>query len=255
MKIITIANSKGGSGKTTTVFNLGCALEKLGNKVVVIDFDPQNGLTNNFKNVEFKQDQIYIADLIALPSRLNVNNAIVWISKNLGLIPAGPNLENISHYIATAKDEANAYKLKNILSQLSNDIDFVLIDSIGSKDDYLVEALCAANEVIIPVNPTSQDFDVLPDFLEAIEKIKDAFHPALEIKSLVFNRVQAQTKAKEIYLGFIKDHPIANKVAKTMIRQATSVGMSGGAGKSIFEYDPKNKAAQDYLNLAKEITK
>ena len=248
MKILAIANSKGGSGKTTTVFNLGYSLARRGFKTVVVDFDPQSSLTKSFKNLEYPQTQLYIEDLVFMPTRLNPNEALVPVEKNLWLIPATLKLGGLEEILSTKEHVTN---LKITLSRII-DVDFVLIDPPGSTDTFMQSALVAADSIMIPIKPTVKDFAVLPDFLACLDKAK-VFNPDLDIKSLVFNQVNVVSKTKDVFREFLSDHPLSKKISKTVIRQSQAAAVSDGFGKSVFDYDKKSPIIKDYGQLTEEV--
>ena len=247
-RVIAIANSKGGSGKTATTFNLGCELARRGEKVLLWDIDPQASLTNCFK-VELPQTQLYTDDILAT-EKLDVTKAPVKIGDNLYLIPATQALGGVEGLLSEGD---NIQRVKRCLDRLAHmEFTYVLLDPPGSTDIFMSAALVAAKEVLIPVRPTDSDFSTMVDFKEAIEKVK-TLNPQIEVKGILFNQVITSSKNQKIYRSFLEEANWSELVCKTSVRMATTVANAPGKGKDVIAFDPKSKAADDYRNLAKEV--
>ncbi len=246
MKVIAVANSKGGSGKTATTFNLGFELARRGEKVLLIDVDPQASLTACFK-IGFEQHQLYSDDILAT-EKLNPNDAPVQVGKNLYLIPATTALGGLEQALMT-----DHLRLKRILKRLETQgFTYVLLDPPGSTDIFMSAALCAAHQVLIPVRPTDTDFTAMIDFKELIENVKP-LNPALEVGGILFNQVITASKNFATYKRFLEEANWQSLVCKSSIRMATPVANAPGTGQDVISFDPKSKAADDYRALATEI--
>jgi chromosome partitioning protein len=253
MKIFTIANSKGGSGKTTTAFNLGHELAALKKRVLMIDFDPQASLTNCFK-IELPQDQIYIDDLVSKGGygKLSINQSILGVKDNLFLVPASGALGN---HEGELKGATGLIKLKEVLKSLNSEsFDVVIIDPPGSSDIFMTMALVSCNEVIIPTRPTDTDITTLTEFLPFIEEHK-ALNPALKISGILLNQTQTSSKNADFYLGKLKSLGVGDIILKSQIRSAIDAANSIAYGKSSSEYKPKSAVSLDYKMFAKEVSK
>ena len=254
MKILVIANSKGGSGKTTTAFNLAHDLSTAGKKVLLVDFDPQSSLTSCFK-VDLPQNQIYIEDLIAKAGygKLSISNAIVSPkdgNENLYLVPSSGGLGNLEGEL---KGPAGLIRLREVLKGLhSLNFDVVVIDPPGSTDVFMSLALMAADEVIIPSRPTDTDINTLTDFIPFIEEHK-ALNTNLNIRGILLNQTQTASKNADFYLKQLKEAGLGDLVMKTKIRSAIDAANSIAYGKSSVEYKPKSAVSLDYKELTKEI--
>ena len=255
MKTLVIANSKGGSGKTTTAFNLAHDLSRAGKKVLLVDFDPQSSLTHCFK-VELAQEQIYIEDLIAKAGygKLSILNAIVSPKEgnpNLYLVPSSGGLGNLEGEL---KGPAGLIRLREVLKGLHNlNIDVVIIDPPGSTDVFMSMALMSADEVIIPSRPTDTDINTLTDFIPFIEEHKP-LNPNLVIRGILLNQTQTASKNTDFYLKQLEESGLGDLILKTKIRSAIDAANSIAYGKSSMEYKPKSAVSQDYKELAREIT-
>ena len=256
MKILVIANTKGGSGKTTTVFNLAHDLSKAGKKVVLIDFDPQASLTNCFK-VDLAQDQIYIEDLVSREGygKLSILNAIVCPKEgndNLMLVPSSGALGKLDGELKNT----GMGRLREVLKGLhSIDIDVVLIDPPGSSDSFMSAALVAADEVIIPSKATDLDINTLTDFVALINEHKEFVNKDLMIRGILLNQTLTASKNADFYLESLEKAGLGGLILKSKIRSTIDAANSIAYGKSATEYKPKSPVSQDYKELAKEISK
>lgn len=254
MKTLVVANSKGGSGKTTTAFNLAHNLAAEGKSVLLIDFDPQASLTSCFK-VELPQTQTYIEDLISKQGfgKLHIRNAIVSPKdslENLFLVPASGALGNLEGEL---KGAAGLVKLREVLKGLQGlPIDIVIIDPPGSTDVFMSIALMAADDVMIPARPTDTDIRTLTDFIPFIEEHK-ALNPNLKLRGILLNQTQNASKNAEFYLDQLKEAGLGDLILTTQIRSAIDAANSIAYGKSATEYKAKSPVAKDYINLAKEV--
>ena len=248
MKIIAIANSKGGCGKTATVLNLGAALAQAGRSTLLIDMDPQASLTEAFK-LDFPQATIYTEDVLASP-KVDASKAPIKVRENLYLMPATEALGGLESVLNRTPDEK--FRLRDVIRRLGQAFDFIIIDPPGSTDIFMATVLAAAEEVMIPVRPTDTDFCTLAKFKETIDAAQ-TFNPKLKVRSILFNQVITSANSKKIYRGFLEGHEWESLVANPSIRMATSVATAPAAGKNIFEFDPKSKVAADYKQLASEV--
>ena len=250
MKVIAVANSKGGSGKTATVFNLGAELARRGEKVLLWDIDPQASLTDCFK-IDFPSHQIYTDDALAT-DRIDVIQAPVQVKENLFLIPATKGLGGLEGTLEHSTQ--NLLRLKRCIDRLQAlDFSFVILDPPGSTDIFMSTALAAAHHVLIPVRPTDTDFSAMVTFKSDIEKIK-AVNPILEVKGILFNQVITSSKNYQIYKSFLQEANWDKLVCNTSVRMATSIANAPGTGKDVITFDPRSKAADDYRSLASEVS-
>jgi chromosome partitioning protein len=248
MRVIAIANSKGGSGKTATVFNLGADLARRGHKVLLWDLDPQASLSNAFK-VEFRQAQLYTEDILST-EKLDPSQAPVEVSANLHLIPATSALGGVEGVLATGN---NIYRVRRCLDRLAAlGFDFVLLDPPGATDIFMSAALVASHDILIPTRPTDTDFATMVEFKRSIDKVKD-LNPELRIRGILFNQVITSSKNARIYRGFLDDPEWSDLVCQSSIRLATNIANSTAHGKDVISLEPKSKSATDYRKLTEEI--
>ena len=249
MAIIAIANSKGGSGKTATVFNLGSQLARRGHKVLLWDMDPQASLSACFK-VEFPQTQVYCEDILAT-DKIDPNQAPVEIGTNLFVIPATEGLAGLEGQLRHT--EKDLFRLKRSIERLKHlKFDYILFDPPGSTDIFMAAVLIAADQVLIPARPTDNDFTALIGFRSTVEKAKELNHE-LVVKGILFNQVILSSKNEAIYRSFFAGDPWEKLICKTAIRMATAVANAPGTGKDVIAFEPKSKVAEDYKSLAVEV--
>ena len=252
MKIFTVANSKGGSGKTTTAFNLAHELVRLGKKVLMIDFDPQASLTYAFK-VELPQEQVYIEDVISKAGfgKLNISSAIVEPKDNLFLVPTTGALGNLESEL---KGAAGMVRLREVLKGVGEfGFDVVIIDPPGSSDIFMSMSLLASTDVIIPARPTDTDITTLSEFISFVEEHK-ALNPNLKIMGIVLNQIQSSSKNGEFYLEKLKTLGLGNLIFKSTIRSAIDAANSVAYGQCSTEHKPKAPVSKDYQGFAKEVS-
>ena len=198
MRIIAIANQKGGVGKTATTMNLGVSLANAGKKVLLLDLDPQHNLSNYLKEDDFK---LTIAE--AISQELNNNfeyaeNIIKNYSENLDYIPTSLNLSAIEMSLITAT--AREHILSDIFKRLnvSDKYDYVLIDCMPALNILLINALTAATSVLVPVEASYGAFEGLKQLFEYINLVKKRLNPELSVEGILFTKVSNTKISKEI---------------------------------------------------------
>ena len=250
MQIITIANHKGGVGKSTTAANLGAGLASLGVRVLLVDADPQASLTQSL-GVGLDPDY-NLAGVLgdAKAGQIPVSMAIQGIGENLAIIPATLDLASSEIGLVNRLGRENA--MKNALSKVK-DQDLIIIDTPPSLGLLTVNALAAADYVIIPTLPQAADLRGLQLITGTIDDIKQAINPELQIMGVLVTQFDGRLvhhgEALEVLDGW--DIPIfETKIGRT-IKAAESAGM----GKPLIDYQPDNKRAVEYKALAQEVLK
>ena len=254
-EVISVANQKGGVGKTTTTFSLGVALAKQGKKVLLIDADPQGDLTtymgwHNVDNIPLTLSTI-MEQTIRDESH-NFDDVILHHKEGLDMIPS--NLELSSLEISLINAMSREYTLKNSISRLKKNYDYILIDCMPSLGMITINALAASDKVIIPVQSEFLATKGMGHLLETILKIRKNINPNLKVGGILLTLVNERTKlAKNIREELKETYGVVFNVFDTQIPRTIKVAESSSKGESIFKYDKNNKVALAYNNFAKEV--
>ena len=255
-EIIAIANQKGGVGKTTTTLSLGVALAKQGQRVLLVDADPQASLTTWMG----WQDQDSLpATLSTLLTQYMEDKSIKTKEcilhhneENIDLIPSSIELAKIE--VDLMSTMSREYALKNCLSEVKDNYDFILIDCMPSLGMMTINSLACADKVIIPVQPHYLAAKGMTDLLSTISKIRKQINPQLKIDGLLLTLVDNRTNlTKDTSNQLKEDFGKYIKVYETKIPMAIKVAESSSLGKSVLSYDKNGKVAEAYCSIAKEV--
>ena len=254
-EVIAVANQKGGVGKTTTTFTLGVALAKLGKKVLLIDADPQGDLTTcmGWHNPDDIPDTLAsLMESSILGNEINTKEVILHHNENVDLIPSNIELSPIEVSLVKAKHRETI--MKQCLTDLKENYDYILIDCMPSLGLITVNALASADKVIIPVQSQFLAAKGMNHLMSSILKIRQGINPNLKIEGILFNIVDGRTKlTKEITKELTNTYGKVFKVFNSVIPKTTKIAEASKEGKSIFLHDKRNKGALAYENLAKEV--
>ncbi len=279
MSVISIASVKGGTGKTTTAVNLGASLAIKGYRVLLVDNDAQGSLT---KALGFTPDKIKYTLLtlmnmaIESPDELKevLDKTIIHYEKvgegndglkvSLDLIPANKTLTRIitrlialqtNRDLLAGTDEPSCeFVIREIIEEVKENYDYILIDCGPKADLQMVNALAAADEVIIPVRAHYLDSEGLPDTIDIIRRVKKAYNPTLTIRGILLTMFQSRTKLARIvreslYDMYSKEVPIFSRPVDYSVR----VAEPPVSGDTLFTYEPNAPAALAYDAIAEEV--
>jgi chromosome partitioning protein len=249
-KILAIANQKGGVGKTTTTVNLAAALGVLEQKVLLVDADPQanatSGLGIEVENVQKGTYQV-------LEHTVHVKETIIKTnSPNVDIIPA--HIDLVAVEIELIDKEKRESMLKLALDEIKDEYDYIIIDCAPSLGLITLNALTAADSVIIPIQCEYYALEGLGKLLNTIKSIQKIHNAELEIEGLLLTMYDSRLRLSNQVVAEVKKH-FHNMVFKTIIQRNTRLGEAPSFGESIIAYDAKSKGAVNYINLAHEIIK
>ena len=258
MRIIAVMNQKGGVAKTTTTANLGAALAEAGKRVCLIDMDPQSHLSINYgiepDSVEKSLYTMLIEEGSFLEAMQRLDKRIAIVPSSIDLAAAEVELVNV---------EGRETLLRRRIEAAQHDFDFVLLDCPPSLGLLTVNALAAATDVIIPMQPHFLALQGVGKLLETVQLVSAQINPALKVAGIVLTMFDSQTKLSSEVVRDLQDFitaakeqdlPWSNAVLfKTRIRRNIKLAESPSFGQTIFQYEPSSNGAQDYRSLAKEV--
>lgn len=249
-KIIAIANQKGGVGKTTTAVNLSAYLGKRGKKVLVCDMDPQANATGGL-GIDKEHLEHYIYDSLVndMPVSVLIKKSG---TKNVDVIPSGPDLSGAEVELVDFPERES--KLKKQLTMVKGQYDYILIDCPPSVGLLSLNALVAADSLMIALQCEFYALEGLGRVTNTFQLVKQHMNPGLTLEGIVLTMYDSRTRLSIEVEEEVREH-FKDKVYKTVIPRNVRLSEAPGFGQTILEYDPKSKGALAYKALAKEVLK
>lgn len=247
-RIISVANQKGGVGKTTTTVNLGSSLAYTGQKVLLIDMDAQGNATSGLgvRKPDVEQD---IYDVLV--NEVPIVDAILPSSReNLDIVPA--TLQLAGAEIELTSMMARESRLKSAISELEEHYDFILIDCPPSLGHLTINAFTASDSILIPVQCEYYALEGLSQLLNTVRLVQKHFNPTLEIEGVLLTMYDARTNLGAEVVEEVRRY-FQEKVYETIIPRNIRLSEAPSHGLSIVDYDIRSKGAEVYQELAKEV--
>lgn len=254
-RVIALANQKGGTGKTTTTVNLGIGLARLGKKVLLIDADPQGDLTTCLGWQDQDSLQTTLATVMEKVIRdepYSVEDGILHHSEGVDLLPSNIELSAMEMTLVNAL--SREFTLRSYVNEAKKHYDVVLIDCMPSLGMITINALAAADSVIIPVQAHYLPAKGMIQLMRTITKVKKQINPALKVDGVLLTLVDGRTNlAKATADTLRQNYGSVLKIYRSEIPVAVKAAEISAAGKSIYAYDKNSKAAQAYAEFSKEV--
>jgi chromosome partitioning protein len=248
MRVVAIANQKGGCGKTTTAINLSACLSFLQKKVLLIDFDPQGHATCGFGiKPEFLEATTYN---LFQNDHARIDDLKIPINDALSIVPTYVALSQVEQELSGLGEEAHL-KLSNLLDRLSESVDFVIIDSPPNLGFLTYNALCAASEVIIPIEPSFFSLHGLAKIFETIDRLDRKRLSSIKVHALLTRFEKRSRLGREIY-DEVREH-FKDRTFHHVIHENVKLREAAASGKSIVDYDRESAGFKDYIGLAIEV--
>lgn len=247
-RVIAITNQKGGVGKTTTSVNLAASLAEKGNRVLVIDTDPQGSTTSGF-GVDKNDLDDTIYELMLGESSI-FDCVLKDVKENISILPSNVNLAAAEiELIGIDKKE---HILKNEVDFVKEDYDYIIIDCPPSLNLLSINAMTTADSVLVPIQCEFYALEGLSQLIHTINLVKERLNPGLTMEGVVFTMYDSRTNLSNQVVENVKAN-LKENICETMIPRNIRLAEAPSYGMPITEYDPKSTGAESYRKLAEEI--
>ena len=247
-QIISVANQKGGVGKTTTTVNLGACLASLGKKVLLVDMDAQGNATSG---VGIRKPDVTRDIYDVLVNELPIDEAtLITEHENLSIVPA--TLQLAGAEIELTSMMARESRLKGSLAEVSSQYDYILIDCPPSLGHLTINSFTASDSILIPVQCEYYALEGLSQLLNTVRLVQKHFNPELEIEGVLLTMYDARTNLGNEVVEEVRKY-FREKVYETIIPRNIRLSEAPSHGKPIIDYDPRSRGAELYQALAKEV--
>ncbi len=247
-RIIAVANQKGGVGKSTTVVNVAAYLGSRGYKVLCVDFDPQGNSTTGFG---IKKRSVEVSSYNLLVGKNRVNEAVIVTEfENVSVIPATEALAGAEMELINMENRVNRLKMQ--LLTVKNDYDFIFIDCPPALGSLTINALVAADSIIVPMLAEFYALEGLSQLVNTIKIVKGNYNPALDIEGILFTMFDGRLNVANDVVAEVEKY-FPNKVFQTKIPRNVRISEAPSHGKPVMYYDKASKGTESYILLGLEL--
>lgn len=246
-RVVALANQKGGVGKTTTAINLGASLAACDRRVLLVDLDPQANATSGVGLPKNESDSMYSVLLDGAGMR-----GIIRDTELPTLHVAPSSVDLVGAEVELGDAEERQFRLRNAIEPLKSDFDYILIDSPPSLGLLTVNALTAADSVLVPMQCEYFAMEGVSQLLNTIERVRGALNPNLEIEGIALTMYDDRMNLAKQVAQEVRDH-FGEKVYESVIPRNVRLGEAPSFGKPIILYDIRSRGSEAYISLAKEF--
>ena len=248
-KIIVFANQKGGVGKTTSAVNVAASLGVLGKKVVLVDLDPQGNTTSG---VGISKRSLTLTTRDVLVGNATAKEALVATEfENLSVLPA--NIALAGAEFDLSEHENSEYRLRDLLAPLREEFDYIVIDCPPSLGMLTVNAMAAADGVVIPMQCEFYSLEGLAQLMVTVGRIRQHYNPSLNVTGILVTMHNPRLLLSVQVISELKKH-YADKLFDTTISRNVKLSEAPGFGTPVYYHDRRSKGSEEYLAVAKELT-
>jgi chromosome partitioning protein len=246
-KIVSLANQKGGVGKTTTAINLGASIAACERRVLLVDLDPQSNATSGLGIGKNEPNSMYPV----LVEGMSLRDIIVP-TELATLFVAPSSVDLVGAEIELGDAESREFRLRSALEGVAADYDYVLIDSPPSLGLLTINGLTAADSVLVPMQCEYFALEGISQLLTTVERVREALNPALEIEGIVLTMYDDRMNLARQVADEVRGH-FAEKVYETVVPRNVRLGEAPSFGKPIILYDIRSRGSEAYVALAREF--